>query len=238
MSEFTLPRAAIINFVHPSTFVVSGPTGCGKTAFVLRVFKESMLRSAEGYLPERLVWFYGAEQPVLFEELHRALTPATQLDLHAGLTGLDGVLDTLQPSVRNVVVIDDLMAEAKDSAAVALLFTVGSHHANTTVIYIVQNFFEKGTKTTTISRNAHYIVLFKNPRNTSDVRSLATQMLGGGGEKNSVANFVALYREVTLDPFAYLLVDFRPETPDLYRFRTNIFPGEQTVCFTLGSSDD
>ena len=119
MDEFALPRAAVINFVHPSTFVVSGPTGCGKTAFVVRVFKESMLRSAEGFLPERLVWFYGAEQPALFEELHRALTPAIQLDLHAGLNGLDGVLDTLQPNVRNVVVIDDLMAEAKD-VAVAL----------------------------------------------------------------------------------------------------------------------
>ena len=127
------------------------------------------------------------------------------------------------------------MAEAKDSAAVALLFTVGSLHANTTVIYIVQNFFEKGTKTSTISRN---IVLFKNPRKTTDVRSLATQMLGRDGEKNSVANFVALYREITKDPFAYLMVDFRPETPVLYRFRTNIFPGEQTVCFTLGGTDD
>jgi len=238
MAEFALPRAAVINFVHPSTFLVSGPTGCGKTAFVVRVFKESMLRSADGFLPERLVWLYGAEQPALFEELRRVLPASTQLDLHPGLNGLDGLLDTLQPNVRNVVVIDDLMAEAKDSAAVALLFTVGSHHANTSVIYIVQNFFEKGTKTTTISRNAHYIVLFKNPRNTTDVRSLATQMLAGDGGKNSVANFVALYREVTKDPFAYLLVDFRPETPDLYRFRTNIFPGEQTLCFSLGSTDD
>ena len=238
MTEHVLPRAAVINFVHQSTFVVSGPTGCGKTAFVVRIFKESMLRSEDGFLPERLVWLYGTEQPALFDELRRALPASTKLDLHPGLNGSDDLLDTLQPSVRNVVVIDDLMAEAKDSAAVALLFTVGSHHANTTVIYIVQNFFEKGTKTTTISRNAHYIVLFKNPRNTTDVRSLASQMLGGDGGKNSVANFVPLYREVTKDPFAYLLVDFRPETPDVYRFRTNIFPGEQTVCFTLGVTDD
>ena len=136
MAEFTLPRAAVINFVHPRPFLVSGPTGCGKTAFVVRVFKETMLRSAVGFLPERLVWFYGAEQSALFEELHRTLIPATQPDLHSGLNGLDWVLDTLQPSVRNVVEIDDLKAEAKDSAAVALLFTVGSNHANTTVIYI------------------------------------------------------------------------------------------------------
>ena len=63
-------------------------------------------------------------------------------------------------------------------------------------------------------------------------------MLGGDGEKNSVANFVAVYHEVTKDTFTYLLVDIRPETLDLYRFRTNIFQGEHKVCFTLGGSDD
>ena len=55
------------------------------------------------------------------------------------------------------MVIDDLMQEAKDDKAVAKLFAVDSHHANTSVFYMVQNLFPKGAQSTTISRNAHYL---------------------------------------------------------------------------------
>jgi hypothetical protein len=49
-------------------------------------------------------------------------------------------------------------------AAAASLFTKKSHHRNISVMYIEQNLFHKGKNHRTISLNAHYMVLFKNPR--------------------------------------------------------------------------
>jgi len=235
-----LPAVAQINFVHPSTFIVSGPTGCGKTNFVARVLREQMLRDADGLPAQRIIWFYGAEQPGLFDELRKALSPLVKLDFQAGLDGAEGMLDTLEATSRNIVVIDDLMQEAKDDKMVAKLFAVDSHHANTSVFYMVQNLFPKGAQSTTISRNAHYFILFKNPRDTGEVRTLATQMLGGQGgsrkSSSSVRTFVEIFGHVTDDkPFSYLVVDLRPETWDAYRYRTDIFPGEATRLLALSS---
>ena len=50
---------------------------------------------------------------------------------------------------------------------------------NTSVIYLVQNLFPKGKESRTISINAQYMVLFKNPRDNTQVVNLAKQMYPG-----------------------------------------------------------
>ena len=45
------------------------------------------------------------------------------------------------------------------------------------VIFMTQDMFPKGKRAKTISRNAHYIVAFKNPRNQLGVRILIKSML-------------------------------------------------------------
>ena len=73
----------------------------------------------------------------------------------------------INPSQNNVLIIDDLMDEAGDDKSVTDLFTKGSHHMNISIIYIVQNIFPKGRESQTISLNAHYMFLFKNPHDPS-----------------------------------------------------------------------
>ena len=58
------------------------------------------------------------------------------------------------------MILDDLMDETDQR--VASLFTKKSHHRNISVMYIVQN----------ISRNAHYMVLFQNLRDASQIMAL------------------------------------------------------------------
>ena len=60
--------------------------------------------------------------------------------------------------------------------SVASLFTKKSHHRNISVMYIVQNLFHRGKHHITISLNAHYMVVFKNPRDVSQIMALAHQM--------------------------------------------------------------
>jgi hypothetical protein len=58
----------------------------------------------------------------------------------------------------------------------ASLFTTKSHHKNISVMYIVQNLFYRGKHHRTINRNAHYMVLFKNLTDISQIMALAHQM--------------------------------------------------------------
>jgi len=72
---------------------------------------------------------------------------------------------------RGLLIIDDLMLATDD--AVVNLFTKGSHHKNVSVLYLTQNLFHKNRHKRTISLNSHYMVLFKNPRDSGRFSILA-----------------------------------------------------------------
>jgi hypothetical protein len=114
-------------------------------------------------IPDRIFWCYGEYQP-LYETIRGA-------EFRAGLPNLD----TLGPEQRNLIIIDDLPDETDQR--VASLFTKKSPHRNISVMYIVHNLFHEGKYHRTISLNAHYMVLFKNPRDISQIYSIAQQML-------------------------------------------------------------
>ncbi len=89
-----------------------------------------------------------------------------------------------------MIILDDPMAQSGKDKRIADLFTRGSHHRNLSVIYIVQNIFHQGKKMRNISLNAHYIVLFKSPRDKQQVSMLARQV-------NHGKEFMAAYEEAT-----------------------------------------
>ena len=89
------------------------------------------------------------------------------------------------------------------------------------VLYLTQNLFYNGKHTRTSSLNAHYLVLFKNVRDTTQVANLARQMFPGQSHF-----MLDAFRDATSIPFGYLLVDLRPDIFERCKLRTNIFPGE------------
>ena len=126
---------------HPFTCIVAGPTGCGKTTFVAR-----LLRNASAMIdppPEQVTWYYGQWQSA-YESLD---IPNLRLE--------EGLPKSFDTGKRNVVVLDDLMAET--DGRVTELFTKKSHHSNTSVIYLVQNRFPKHKESRTISLNTQNI---------------------------------------------------------------------------------
>ena len=197
---------------HPFTCIVAGPTSCGKTFFVSRFLHhvEEMMDPP----PQNIFWFYGEWQEAY----------ATMRLL--GVKFQEGLPrdDYLNPRVRNLVVIDDLLSET--DARVTKLFTKGSHHKNTSVIYITQNLFDKNKENRTISVNAHYMVLFKSPRDAMPVEHLARQMFPAKSKYMREA-----FADATSQPYSYLLVDLKPDTPDDLRLRAKIFPGEHQVVY-------
>ena len=199
-----------VRLIHPFTCVIAGPTGSGKTHFV-RNFLNDISRMMNP-APQDIFWFYGAYQPI-FREFRN-------------VSFIEGIPSTedWKDDRRRLVIVDDLMAEC--DGRITSLFTKGSHHKNISVIFIVQNLFSKNKEQRTISLNSHYIVIFKNPRDASQINVLARQMFPGKSRY-----MVEAYKDATQGPYGYLLVDLRQETPDRLRLRTNIFPSEIQVVY-------
>ena len=158
----------IFKLHHPFSMLVAGPRGAGKTEFV------KQLLSLKCYImtnpPERILWFYGRHQPDLFHSLAQEI-PC--IEFYEGLSvNIEVMFDS---SKRNICIIDDLMQSASGNQLVENLFTNG-RHLNVSVIFVSQNLFYTGEKCRTISFNSTYIVVFKNPRDQSQIRHLACQM--------------------------------------------------------------
>ena len=145
-------------FEHPFTSMISGMAGSGKTAWVRSLLQQA---SEAIYLPlERIVWYYWQSQPAYTE----MLVAMPHIEFVKGIpTALeqDSYFDV---NKRNLVVFDDQMIYARKDKRIVNLFTCGSHHRNLSLIYIVQNLFQRGKGSRSISLKSHYLVLFKNPR--------------------------------------------------------------------------
>ena len=80
------------------------------------------------------------------------------------------------------------------------------------MIHIVQNLFHQGKGYRTQSLNTHYLVLFKNLRDASQINHLARQMF-----PNNSQYLQEVCRDATTPPFGYLFIDLKQETQDNLR---------------------
>lgn len=126
---------------------------------------------------------------------------------------------------NSLIIIDDLMTSAY-TKAICDLFTRGSHHKNISVILITQNVFHQGKYCRDIALNTKFLVLFKNPRDKSQIYPLARQIY----PENSKA-FLKVYKDATSKPYGYLFLDLTQTANDTFRFQTDIFNNNYITCF-------
>ena len=120
--------------------------------------------------PTRILWFYTEWQPI-YDRIKQIL-PQPEFAL-----GIDNeILEKIQASQKNLVVLADLMTSAGESKQISKLFTQEAHWKNFSVIFIVQNLFCHGRERKSISLNVHYLLLYKNPLDKSQIRYLAQQI--------------------------------------------------------------
>ena len=100
------------------------------------------------------------------------------------------------------------------------------------MIYLVQNVFEKGRSSRTVSLNAHYHIVFRNRRDASQFRIFASEM-----SPHRSGWLLDAFEDATRKPFGYLLIDNHPRTADEHRIRTCILPGEQVCYYTERRQD-
>ena len=200
-----------LRWKHPFPAIVAAPTCYGKSQFV-----KHLLESGEELIdgaPENIIWCYGTYQPA-YDEMQRTVSNVSFIE------GVPGDLETMiNPSIRNLVVIDDLMQELSNDQRITNLFTKGSHNRNLSDIFILQNIFHRGKELRDMSLNPHYLLMFKSPRDSSQVSHLAKQMFPG-----HVKHMQEAFQDATKRPYGHLLCDLKPETTTDFRLRTNSSP--------------
>ena len=194
---------------HPFSAIIAGPSGSGKSFFVKNFLKHIGKMVDTNF--NRIIFYY-AEWQNTYVEMGK------NIDFHEGLPQVSDFSIDTKPKL---IIIDDLMRESSDKSVVDI-FTKYSHHKNLSVIYLTQNLFHQGRGQRDISLNAHYIVVFKNPRDRSQIQHFARQLYPDNSKFIQEA-----YNDATNVPHGYLLIDLKQETPEYCRVRSCIFPDDE-----------
>lgn len=191
--------------------LVAGPSRCGKSTFV-----KALIRNAEHMfdkMPQKVLWCHPPEYSPKLGHL------PIRCETHAGIPELTSV------KANDLVILDDMMFES-DCLSVSNFFTRDSHHKRFGIVYILQNVFPQGNKFRTISLNANYIVAFKNNRDKMQIERLCQQI-----EPRNSRFLLEAFEKATENPHGYLVLDCTQYTPDRYRYRTGVLPGETLSYF-------
>ena len=187
-----------MDLVRPYTMLVSGQSGCGKTHWVTRLVEETK------HLYDNVILAYTMYQAD-YEKL--------------GVTLVYGMPSDVPPNT--LLILDDMMFDCNKT--MAELFTK-MRHASISTIFIVQHMFFDNKFLRTISRNAHYHVLFPNPRDAGMIHRLATQIYPA-----KPTFITSAFDQATSVPFGYLFLDLKPNVK--HRIKTGVLQNEEPCVF-------
>lgn len=200
-----------MSILHPATVMISGGTGSGKTHLTRQLLQHhrSVFINLSG--GPNVLWCYGVFQPVF-----RQTIPGVSIQYKDNLVDIEEIEQT-KP---NIIVVDDLMSEKGSDCMMQNLFTKLSHHKNITVIFITQNIFAKGH--CNLKRNAHYLIMMRNPSDKSQISLLGRQLYPRS--KDHLEHFYESYDDATREKYGYLFVDVSPDSDEQQKLKTNILP--------------
>lgn len=203
----------------PFRMILAGPSMSGKTTFIRKLLVNGESMFDRQFV--KILWCYGQYQNDTFAKIK---SEAPNVEFHEGLP--DDIKTHFDTSHPNLLILDDLMADASKDERITKLFTVFSHHLNISLALLSQNIYHKGSQSRTISLNADIIILTKNTRDRSQIQYLARQLA-----PDKPKFIQESYQDATSTPYGYLFLDLKPETPEQIRVRTGIFPGDLHVAY-------
>ena len=193
---------------------ISGPSRCGKTFYV-----SELLENIESFTkepPETIVYVYKIWQSK-FDEMK------TVVDLF--VEDNENVVQQIKEvsiGQRIFVIFDDLI-NSKSLVDIATLFTVDGRHMNMSMAFLSQRMFVNNEYFRQISQNCDYFCVFKNPRNSSEIRTLAQQLTPGS------LGLIEIYKEATKSPFSYLFINLTQECNIKVKYLSHLFNENHSV---------
>lgn len=205
-------------FQQPFSCLIAGPSQSGKTSLLKNIlFFNKILINPQ---PRKIIYCYSVWQP-LFDDLKNQVK---NIEFNEGVYEINQI----DQSINTLLIFDDLMNDCETDQSILNLFTIDSHHKNISVFLLTQNLFSKGKYARTISLNSSYIIVFKNPRDKSQIYSLARQMF-----PEKMLFFLESYNDaISKKGYSYLFLDLKQTTEERNRIQTGILPGDLRIIFT------
>ena len=202
-----------MRLTHQFSMFVAGCCGTGKTTFVNNIIRNHQIMITPSI--QKIIYFYSTWQDI-FESLQNEVKNITFDNTTPTIESIDKY--TENRTIHCLIILDDLMTEIKPEFA--KIFTT-FRHLEISTIFLTQNIFYNNDTYRNMSRNATYICVMKNPRDSSFINKLGYSI-----DSSRVKDIVKIYQQSTQKPFSYLFIDFSMKCPEALRFRTNILPHE------------
>ena len=218
-----------IQWSHPSTTLLSGPSSSGKTVLLTKILENQ--RALFGGDKIQTILFYSIWQPIYDQWLSSGLIAYT----YKGIPTLEDfkslcIYYTLENGVS--VIFDDLGSLIpKNLIFFEEIFVVLSHHLRISVLLILHNLYEKGLRK--ISLNSNRIILTNNSRDTSQITFFARQSFPG------TKNFLpAVFKYIcNSSSYGHLVLDFCQGKDKYLRVTSNWFNNKSPIMSFIENSD-
>ena len=211
-------------FIHmPAAMILSGASQSGKSYFVA-----NLLLNAKSKLenkPSHVLYCYNS---VGEQELYNLLRKRGVVDeWHEGWPQYQMLADLAREHKDSgglLCVLDDLGSEVV-SQDLTRIFTVLSHHQNTTVMLVLHNFFMEGKDLLTGTRSTTHTVLFGTRRDPDQISSISKK-LRPSGFRHAGPKFIENCYYDSMESFgrgAHLILDTHPRQRKEYSVIANLF---------------
>ena len=205
-----------IRFKENFKIFVCGPSRCGKTVFIKDLLQN--IPSITKQNISKVIYVYKVWQQT-FEDMK------LQGLVHFFLREEENIVEKIKKlsfGEYSLVIFDDLI-NSKNLEEISNLFVVDGRHSNYSMIFTSQRMFVNNEYFRQISNNCDYIVVFKNPRNYSEIRTLAQQLTPMS------LDLLEIYTKATKDPFTYLLINLTQECNEDVKFLSHLFDYDHYV---------
>lgn len=193
---------------------ISGPSRCGKTFYIADLLENISTFAREP--PETIIYLYKVWQSK-FDEMRNLVDIFIQ-------DNVDIMHEIRKISLgQRIFIIFDDMINSKSLPDIATLFTVDARHMNISMAFLTQRMFVNNEYFRQISQNSDYFCIFKNPRNCSEIRTLAQQLTPGS------LDLIEIYKKATETPFSYLFINLTQECNSDVKYLSHIFDENHSI---------
>ena len=143
---------ALVKFESPSTWIISGMTGSGKTTWLYKLLqcKDVIFKD-----PNKIIYCYS-----IWTKLFDSMEKDLDMEFVQGAPNAEKI-KAIYDGKHHIICLDDLQQEVANSKGATKLFTQLSHHNNLSIIYLNQYLFYQGKCMRTLNLNTDYTILLK-----------------------------------------------------------------------------